>query len=157
MLCPKVGIADAGSAYCSNGALDSLFIATNFEEGDTVPAQENEENDDNALMRFEWVEILIRVAIEKFIRDKAVTDNVCDAFIMLCEQHLSRLPLGASIDSNEFREQRLYTAEVDALLQVSTPPARRASHLPCRIFRDMLYCAVACVQHLIPLSKLPLL
>lgn len=39
---------------------DTLFVATNYEVND------NENNDDNALMRTEFLEILVRVAQAKF-------------------------------------------------------------------------------------------
>uniref|UniRef100_A0A6U1GF28 Uncharacterized protein n=1 Tax=Tetraselmis chuii TaxID=63592 RepID=A0A6U1GF28_9CHLO len=115
--CRETGITDPVSAYCSQGNLQSLFIATNFEEGGAMSREEDVENDDNALMRFEWVEILIRVAIEKYIKDKQATNDVREAFVMLCDENLSQLPRDAVLDCNEFRQQRLYTPAVDSVLR----------------------------------------
>lgn len=114
----QVGIADQSSAYCCNGALDAMFIATNFEEGEAMSMEEQDENDDNALMRFEWIEILIRAAIAKFIKCKRATADVSEAVIMLCDEHMSRLPPGAETDSNQFRRDRLYNEAVDVILRV---------------------------------------
>jgi len=119
--CREVGIADQSSAYCCNGALDAMFIATNFEEGEAMSMEEQDENDDNALMRFEWIEILIRAAIAKFIKCKRATADVSEAVIMLCDEHMSRLPPGAETDSNQFRRDRLYNEAVDVILRAHHP------------------------------------
>ena len=44
----------------TNSDVDRIFLATNFEE------QDLEENDDNSLCRFEFMEIIARLAREKY-------------------------------------------------------------------------------------------
>jgi len=50
-----------------------LFIATNFEE------EQQEENPDKALIRFEFIELLVRIAREKYWKT-GVTKTVTEAF-----------------------------------------------------------------------------
>jgi hypothetical protein len=83
-----------------------------------MTAQEQDVNDDNALMRFEWIEGMVRLAIAKFIQDKHITDDVSDAVNLLCMYHLSAMPPEAITDTNIFRRQRLYTEEMDSCLRV---------------------------------------
>jgi hypothetical protein len=47
--------------------LDVYFAATNFEEND------QDGNDDKALIRFEFIEILIRIVRGKYIETKKLT------------------------------------------------------------------------------------
>lgn len=54
----KSGVADK---KLTTGIIDGYFIATNFE------AIEQENNDDNALCRYEFLEILVRIAQGKYI------------------------------------------------------------------------------------------
>ena len=75
-LCAQVDITDKSSSFCSSSALDAMFVSTNFEEEDSMSKKEQEENDDNALMRFEWLEIIIRAAIAKYIQEEKATQDV---------------------------------------------------------------------------------
>ena len=117
-----MGVTDPKSATCSSGALNSMFIAINHEDEDAMTEQEQQENDDNALMRFEWIEAIVRMAIAKFIQDKNMTEDVSDAVNLLCMYHLSTIPPEAIVNSNEFRRDRFYNEEMDACLRVSTDP-----------------------------------
>ncbi len=56
--CTKAGIMDR---QMHSGIIDTYFKATNFEEED----QDN--NDDFALNRFEFLEILVRIAKGKYV------------------------------------------------------------------------------------------
>ena len=60
--------------------IDRIFIATNFEEEDL------EENDDNSLCRFEFMEIIARMAKTKYF-DK----NKCKTVAESCERMITQL------------------------------------------------------------------
>jgi hypothetical protein len=109
---------DPLSATCNSGALNAMFLATNYEDGDAMSQREQEENNDNALMRFEWIEILVRVAIAKFIQDKRMTEDISTAMEYLCRYHLDTMPAEATLDVNVFRRTRFYSEEMDLLLRV---------------------------------------
>jgi len=115
--CRDVGIMDPLSATCNSGALNAMFLATNYEDGDAMSQREQEENADNALMRFEWIEILVRVSIAKFIQDKHMTDDISTAMEYLCRYHLDTMPPEATLDVNIFRRQRFYNEDMDFLLR----------------------------------------
>ena len=55
----KAGVTD--KRVITTGIVDTYFKASNFEEND----QEN--NDDNALNRFEFIEMLVRIAKYKYV------------------------------------------------------------------------------------------
>lgn len=44
----------------NQSALDRLFIASNYE------VEDQKDNPDTALIRFEFIELLVRIAIEKY-------------------------------------------------------------------------------------------
>jgi hypothetical protein len=46
--------------YLNQSSLDRLFIASNFE------LEDQEDNPDTALIRFEFIELLMRIAVEKY-------------------------------------------------------------------------------------------
>ena len=98
----------------SMNELDSIFVAANFEES-TTPL-EAAANDDNALVRFEFVEILVRIALAKYIASRHMAD-ASDAVQKLLEECvLPRLPEIALTDPNLFRVQRLYTEAAEVVL-----------------------------------------
>lgn len=66
----QCNIPDDTSAGCKNAHLDTIFISTNFEEDKGT--EENVVNLDDALMRFEFMEAVLRVARAKFIDSKPV-------------------------------------------------------------------------------------
>lgn len=47
----------------------------------------NDANDDSALMRFEFIGCLARIAVEKYIKSGRM-DDVSDAITALCEQNI---------------------------------------------------------------------
>jgi len=63
-------LAKIKDKQASTGILDGLFAAANF-EGDDDP---NDVNDNRALMRYEFFEILVRIAKLKYI-GKGLMDN----------------------------------------------------------------------------------
>jgi hypothetical protein len=62
-------IADPNTADCRKADLDRIFIASDLEErGSRLTAEQKATNDgniDRALMRFEWLHALVRIAIAK--------------------------------------------------------------------------------------------
>lgn len=61
----ECGIPDEASTTCRLSHLDTIFVATNFEE--EKQSKLSDANLDGALMRFEFAEALVRVARLKFI------------------------------------------------------------------------------------------
>ncbi|KAF5827857.1 hypothetical protein DUNSADRAFT_18612 [Dunaliella salina] len=89
-----------------------MFISTNFEE-EGNSNEENDANDDNALVRFELLEIIVRMAIGKFIAPKVISD-VSDSVALLFDEFIEpNLPAVAKIDTNDFRRNRLYCKEME--------------------------------------------
>jgi len=91
--------------------IDRIFIATNFE------AEDIEENDDKGLCRYEWVEIMARMAKAKFT-DKKVVDTVYEA----CELLLGGYVVPNSIEKmgwQSFRDEQLWTLDVDDMLKAN--------------------------------------
>lgn len=91
--------------------IDRIFIATNFEEEDL------EENDDNSLCRFEFLEIIARMAKTKFY-GKGVCNTVHESCSKLIKEYI--IPNTTErMDNHEFREQVLWTLEVDDLIKAN--------------------------------------
>ncbi|KXZ55497.1 hypothetical protein GPECTOR_2g1046 [Gonium pectorale] len=94
----------------------TIFIAVNFEEeSETVEA---DANDDDAMVRFEFMEGLVRAAFGKYITSKRMTD-ASDAVGALLEEVSSspNLPPEARVDPNEFRRSRFYLPEVEEVVK----------------------------------------
>ena len=64
-----MNLTNIKSGGLNTGILDGLFNAVNFEETDMTT------NDDRKLVRYEFFEILTRIAKEKYIRSKRVEEN----------------------------------------------------------------------------------
>ena len=74
-------------------------------------------NNENAMMRYEFLECICRAGIAKYGKGQA-TDSIAEAVRMLFQQNVvPNLPPGARLISNDFRNQRLYCEEVDVLLK----------------------------------------
>jgi hypothetical protein len=108
-------IPDAKSKTCKRKDLDTIFIVANVEEDKS--SKVNKANDDRALMRFEFLECVVRIAVQKYLRS-GDTDDVSDAVRMLCDRNI-RPNLGkeAVNDSNDFRRERMYNEAVDMVLK----------------------------------------
>jgi len=108
-------IPEQASAECKMKDLDTMFISTNFEDDKNDEA--SKVNDDLALMRFEFLEIIVRIAIAKYGKGVA-TDDVSDAVDILCERSIGPcLCEEAALDPNVFRRERLYCEEVAEVLE----------------------------------------
>jgi len=103
-----MGFANNKSKFCKTADVDNVFIAANFEED--ADSSLGQTNDDLALMRFEFLEALTRVALLKFGKEQGVSD-VSDSVRMLLEAMQPKLPQLVKQDSNVFRV-RLYSQAV---------------------------------------------
>jgi len=124
----QLEIEDSSTGATSSGRLCSLFVETNFEEESTLSKEEDEENDNKALMRFEWLEILVRVAVLKYMEGTKEAKTVGESVRLLSRRNLALLPPEATIDSNDFRRDRLYTERMNSLLLVSKPCHSKENH-----------------------------
>ena len=81
----------------------------------------NDVNNDSALMRFEFLGCVARLAVVKYVKTNIVND-VSEAIQMLCDNHISKF-LGpkAICDSNDFRKDRLYNPHVDKIYRDHLP------------------------------------
>ena len=108
-------IPDNKSKTCKRKDLDTIFIVANVEEDKS--SKVNKANDDRALMRFEFLEVVIRIAVQKYLRS-GDTDDVSDAVRMLCDKNIRpNLDDEAIHDSNQFRKHRLYFEDVDKCMK----------------------------------------
>ena len=80
------------------GILDTYFKATNFEEED------QDGNDDNALVRFEFLEIIVRIAQCKFIEYGTMTD-LAEATEKLIVEHILPMQSSQLIEWQGFRDK----------------------------------------------------
>ncbi|KAJ0392781.1 hypothetical protein ATCC90586_002931 [Pythium insidiosum] len=109
-------IMDESSEFCRLADLENVFVAANLEL--TQEAKEKD-NPDRSLTRFEFLEVVIRIAINKYHRSCVVfllfvrATNVCDtpakAVDKLVVDDLTPI---CPEDPNEFRARYLYTEEI---------------------------------------------
>lgn len=108
-------ISDNESQFIKRSDCDTIFIVCNYQPDKKSP--EAQVNLENAMMRYEFLECIVRCALAKYGKGQA-TDDVAVAVKMLLEKNLSpSLPAGALVVSNNFRTERLYAEEVDLLLK----------------------------------------
>eukprot|EP00854_Cymbomonas_tetramitiformis_P003777 gene3777-4724_t len=131
------GIPDPKSKFCKLKDLDVVFVTTDF-EGDRTSREAAEwyrrekggegakssggvkTADSKALLRFEFVEALVRTAICKYAKD--LSRPIYEAIQMLFERNIMpTLPWEALEDRNEFRSKRLYTEEVEQVYLSQLP------------------------------------
>ncbi|KAK3251875.1 hypothetical protein CYMTET_38797 [Cymbomonas tetramitiformis] len=112
------------SKNCNMANCDNIFVVSNFEEEKSNLTRKEaaaqkllaDENDDRALMRFEFVEAVVRLAIAKHGM-KTDTDDVSEAVDMLLEREIiPNLCPEATEDADVFRHERLYNEENDLVL-----------------------------------------
>ena len=89
--------------------------ATNYEEG-VASAADDDANDDDALMRFELHEMLVRMAFSKFIASREMSDASDAVDRLMADYVMPNLPAEALVDPNEFRFQRMYAQDVEEVL-----------------------------------------
>jgi hypothetical protein len=89
--------------------IDRIFIATNFEE------EEQEGNEDRSLCRFEFYEIIVRMARTKFY-EKQILPTIaasCEALIKEI-QYKNFIPV-----AEEFRYEHIWKLEIDDLFKAN--------------------------------------
>jgi len=98
------GIPDGESDYCKRSDCDTAFITANYMEDPDEASKKV--NDINSLMRFEFLEVIVRIACQKYMRANttACTDDLVVATKMLLSDNIKpNLPNLAMVDSNDFR------------------------------------------------------
>ena len=91
--------------------LDIYFASTNFEETD------QEGNDDRALIRFEFLEILVRIVRGKYIETKRLK-TVAEGLEKLLQEHI--LPTKDAVYMwSSFRENILWEYHVNELFETN--------------------------------------
>jgi hypothetical protein len=91
--------------------VDRLFIATNVELFDMV------DNADRALCRFEFYEIIVRIAQAKLV-ENGYFDKIHQAVEALIENYLLRFKVDR-MEGQSWRDRELWTIEVDAFLKAN--------------------------------------
>lgn len=108
-----------------------IFVLVNFEE-DKRSAQ-SEVNEDKALMRHEFLEAIVRMAVKKHSREIPDVSDCVNKFLVDMMTHADPV---AKIDADIFRRERLYREEVEQVyvehmfpLQVSLVEETRRWHI----------------------------
>lgn len=100
---------------CPASLLNLIFAEVDAKDDDT--SADDNHNKTRMLNRQEWLQALVRIALEKYVRTKKVPD-VSDAVERLCrEDLLGLLPDAALQDSNSFREQYCYNEHMERVLR----------------------------------------
>lgn len=102
--------------HLKQSTIDRLFITTNFE------AENQPNNPDKQLIRFEFIELLIRIAGAKY-KETGVCKTWTDAFEKLWEDNI--LPASEMHLWQGFRDQQLYTVEVNDLFMANDELIRK--------------------------------
>ncbi|KAG2484429.1 hypothetical protein HYH03_016739 [Edaphochlamys debaryana] len=114
--CADAGVTSEGTRGTTALDLQNIFVAVNFEEEQGTA--EAEANDDDAMVRFEFIEGLVRAAFGRYITTRRM-DDASDAVAALLADVSSApgLPPEARVDPNDFRRDRFYTPDVEAVLR----------------------------------------
>jgi len=108
--CSTCDIIDTADAKTAD--LDTIFIATNY----TAKKQKN--NPDRAIVRYQWMEYVARVALAKFSKPAIPGDDPLEpplALDKLMEKNIC--PLAKSIDSLPLRHDFFWNNDFDRLLR----------------------------------------
>ena len=112
-------IPDKASVSCNRAALDRIFIATNRE--DDQDDQTADVNDDSSLMRFEFLEIFVRIAIAKYIESGQSNDAVTSVRKLMAEHFAPNKGEGSCNalidDASKFRKSHVYQESTDDVLR----------------------------------------
>lgn len=120
MLLHDLDLAEPSSKGCKPADLDNIFISTNVEDATRgAPSREqkalNSANLDKALMRFEFLQAIVRLAIAKYLKGGGIKD-ASEAVEKLLEHDFGLLPAEARHDPEEFRTARLYMRDTHNIL-----------------------------------------
>lgn len=109
-------LAVAGSATCEAKHLDQLFVLVNQASREEQQGADRH-NRARALNRQEFLQVLVRVAVARYVLTHKTAD-VSDALQRLFNEDLDpRLERACHQDSNAFREAYCYTEAVDTVLR----------------------------------------
>ena len=122
-------LTDNKSQYMNARALESIFTVTNVEDHQGQSLEQkalNRANLDGAMMRFEFLQVIVRIAISKYVRDKnspVHKGDVSEAVYELLSVDLApNLPPECTRLADVFRRKRLYNREVDAVFRKFEKP-----------------------------------
>lgn len=123
--CEESFVPDEHSKFCKRSQLPPIFNGANF-KATSADATLEESNLDDALTRFEWLNVVVRLAMAKYGRGGKVV-RIAEAIDAFCREHIYTrrdgavvpvsLPPEALFDPNEFRRSRLYAREVDDVIR----------------------------------------
>jgi hypothetical protein len=91
--------------------IDTIFIATNFEE------VELEDNPDKSLCRYEFYEIIVRIAIEKYLKSR-ICITLTEAVGKLLWENIFKYS-DFVISGQQWRQDNLWTVQNNDLYQVN--------------------------------------
>ena len=83
-----------------------------------VPKVKQPYNPGNALVRYEFMELLVRIAYDRYVRSK-ISNNLEEAFIKFIDEKLGDVI--KSYDSNVWRLEECVTEDVDIILKTHKP------------------------------------
>jgi len=120
-----MGIVDEASKYAQMQDIESLWATTNAEEKGTKRSAEqrklDELNADSALMRFEFLQILVRIAISKYVLEGEEKDVSVAVQRLITADLLPNMSEEARYDAETFRRSKLYNREVNEVLEKWAP------------------------------------
>ena len=111
--------------YINKGALDRLFVEANVEGEEQQDNDVGDANADRALMRFELLELFVRISVAKFMTTKRISgdfNGILESVKTLVVDHV--LPNtgegscnAALHDIDDWRREHLYNKETDQVLR----------------------------------------
>jgi len=105
--CEQCHIYDKNVVFAT---IDRIFIATNVE------LEKIDDNPDKALCRYEFLEILCRIANAKF-KETGICGSHSESLKKLLDEHI--LPNANPSPWQEFRDEQLWTMEVNDTLEAN--------------------------------------
>lgn len=98
------------STNCTVEECGRIFVACNFESDKTT--QESEINEDKALMRHEFIECLVRIAVSRFGHE---TKDVSDCIDRLFDEVIfANIADECKLDPDIFRRERFYSQDTES-------------------------------------------
>lgn len=106
---------------CTGSTIELIFAQV--DAPDAATAEEDRHNRSRLLNRQEYLQAIVRLSIEKFVKTKLCSD-ISDAVERLCRAHIARLPSGAVQNSNVFRTRYCYIERIDRVCRRHLPTLR---------------------------------
>lgn len=118
---------------CKRSDNDQLFVLANYEEKTTDKKKQklNEVNADRALMRTEFLEVIVRASLNKYYREKLTPP---DCIQRMMDEHILKYCAPSPVichDKNRFRRVRLYTREVNSFFEQHLGACQTLHHRYC--------------------------